>query len=303
MLIENAEIFEAGTWPGQGARGVVFTEADLDGIVSAFGTLHLAGRVPLKLGHTGADARTSDSAPALGWVEAIRRQGGKLLANIKLTSDKLAEGIRNGSYKFVSCELLRGVEAGSWRIPWVLDAVALLGATPPAVGTLKSLADSMQAFRSNRPALQFAERLSFSANGHADPTAEVERLQAELRAMQFKAVTDMAIATGKCLPADVARFSAIVSPEGRTVEAWQKYSRGITPPKLGPAHRSWSGDSQDDVVGGDGSAGEQLNRLTAAYCEDQLLRFGREIQPIDAALVIQRKHRELTRQWHEDMNS
>jgi hypothetical protein len=178
MLIHDVEIFETGSWPGQGAKGVTFGEAELDQIVASFNTLGLSGRVPLKLGHDGTDARVSDSAPALGWVESIKRAGNKLLADIKLTSDKLAEGIKSGAYKFVSIELLRNVVAHTRQIPWVLDAVALLGATPPAVGTLKSLAESMGAFRAATPAFQFAERLSFSAHGHDDPIEELRRQNA-----------------------------------------------------------------------------------------------------------------------------
>jgi hypothetical protein len=102
-------------------------------------------------------------------------------------------------------------------------------------------------------------------------------------------------------PADVARFSSIVPPEGRTVAAWQQYSRGIEPPKYRHGNRALSGDG--DEARGEGGAGAELNRLTAAYCEDQLLRFGREIQPFEAAPIVWRKHPELTRQWHEERAS
>jgi hypothetical protein len=35
--------------------------------------------------------------------------------------------------------LLKDVQADTRKIPWVLDAVALLGATQPAIGILRSL--------------------------------------------------------------------------------------------------------------------------------------------------------------------
>lgn len=171
-LIRNAEIFAAGQWPAQGANGMTFTESDLDGIVNSFNSLGLKGRIPLKMGHEGEDPRTPDGAPALGWVEAVHREGNKLLADIRLTSDKLAEMIKAGAYKFVSIELLRNVQAHTRQIPWVLDAVAILGATAPAVGILKDLQTSMSAFRVRRSSLR-GTRLAFkreSANQHGDST-------------------------------------------------------------------------------------------------------------------------------------
>jgi hypothetical protein len=191
MLLKDAEIFQAGNWPGQNASKVQFTEGDLDAIVSSFSVLSLAGRVPLKLGHDGADVRTSDSAPALGWVEAVRRSGNKLLADIRLTSDKLAEGIRAGAYKFVSIELLRNVQAHTRQIPWVLDAVALLGASAPAVGTLRELSTSMQSFR-RAGGLRFrGERLAFKREDVNPSTGDTTVMdEAAVQAAIAKAVKD-----------------------------------------------------------------------------------------------------------------
>ena len=204
MLIKDAEIFAAGQWPGQGATGVSFSEADLDSIVTSFNSLGLRGRVPLKMGHDGADARTSDSAPALGWVESVRREGNKLLADIKLTSDKLAEMIRAGAYKFVSIELLRNVQAHTRQIPWVLDAVALLGATAPAVGILKDLQTSMQSFRVRRSPLR-GERLAFKRGDATQPTGVKQDMdEAQVQAAIAKAVKEATDATTAKFTAELA---------------------------------------------------------------------------------------------------
>jgi len=202
MLIQNAEIFAAGQWPGQGANGLTFTEADLDGIVSSFTSLDLKGRIPLKMGHDGEDARTSDTAPALGWVTALRRDGNKLLADIQLTSDKLAEMIKAGAYKFVSVELLRNVQAHTRQIPWVLDAVALLGATAPAVGILKDLQASMQ-FRARRSPLR-GERLAFKRE-NVNPHGERHDMeQKDVEALVAKAVKDANDATTAKFTTEIA---------------------------------------------------------------------------------------------------
>lgn len=129
----GAEIFAAGTW-----NGITFTGQDLDAIVTSFDALGLSGRVPLKFGHN-QDQPLTDGQPALGWVSRVYRQGEKLLADFIDMPTSIYEMVRSGLYKFVSVELLKNVMAGTRNIPWVLDAVALLGADQPAVGTLKDL--------------------------------------------------------------------------------------------------------------------------------------------------------------------
>lgn len=64
--------------------------------------------------------------------------------------------------RFVSVELLRDVKADTREIPWVLDAVALLGADQPAVGILKSLTLS----KARSAALQCRARAVFTRDNH-----------------------------------------------------------------------------------------------------------------------------------------
>lgn len=94
--------------------------------------------MPLKLGHNG-DQPLTDGQPALGWVSRVYRDGRKLLADFIDMPTSIYEMVKAGLYKFVSVELAKNVLAGTREIPWVLDAVALLGADQPAVGTLKDL--------------------------------------------------------------------------------------------------------------------------------------------------------------------
>lgn len=289
--LKDAEIFQAGTWNGR-----AFTEQDLDGIVSSFDALGLSGRVPLALGHDGADARTDDSAPALGWVESIRRAGDKLLADIRLTSQKLAEGIRSGAYKFVSVELLGGVRADTRTIPWTLDRIALLGATQPAVGTLRDLAQSLQPM-SRSGSLVFAERLSFSTH----QVSEAEALRAEnaalmgrLRQQSVEGAIEMAIVSGQVAPASREAFKRIhklaTPADWARVELsdWASFARtqprGITPNR-GPT-------SVTGLPGDGGAAAETpdvtLNRLCEEEIEAARLK-GKVIGIDDAAKAIFRR--------------
>lgn len=87
----------------------------------------------------------------------IYREGKKLLADFTVP-EKVAAWIRDGMLKFVSVELLKDVKADTREIPWVLDAVALLGADQPAVGILKSLSLTM----ARSTVLQCRGRVAFS---------------------------------------------------------------------------------------------------------------------------------------------
>ena len=132
--INGADIFATGTW-----NGLSFNEDDIDGMVKAFDVLDLAGKVPLKLGHEGPDVRDDPTTQfAMGWVTRIWRDGRKLMADLDVP-DQVNKLIKEGYLKFVSVELLKNVKASTREIPWVLDAVALLGSDSPAVGVLKDL--------------------------------------------------------------------------------------------------------------------------------------------------------------------
>lgn len=146
--MKGEEIFHVGTW-----NGIEFKEADVDALVNSFVALSLGRRVPLKFGHT-----KEEGMPAIGWVSRIWREGHKLLADFTDVPQVVFDAVKKGLYKFVSIEALRDVKAGTRTIPWVLDAVALLGADPPAVGDLKAL-QALTMTRSH--ALRGRERVAF----------------------------------------------------------------------------------------------------------------------------------------------
>lgn len=188
--LEGAEIFATGTWNGK-----TFADADLDEIIRSFEFFNLSGKVPLKLGHNTEQPLT-DGQPALGWVDRVWREGGKLKADFRDVPEIMYEAIKNGRYKNVSVELLRDVLAGTQTVPLVLDAVALLGADLPAVGSLKDL----QALTMTR--LQGAERLMFTqafsfntpTGGHAkmaDEDTKVTEELAKLRAEKARMERDL----------------------------------------------------------------------------------------------------------------
>jgi hypothetical protein len=81
----------------------------------------------------------------------------------------VAKAIQNKLYKFVSVELLKNVKAHNRVIPWVLDAVALLGADQPAIGNLAELS-ALMASRRRHPVvggtrIQFKRAFTNQAGG------------------------------------------------------------------------------------------------------------------------------------------
>ena len=62
--------------------------------------------------------------------------------------------VKNGLYRNVSIELLKGIERNGNSFPWVLDAVALLGADTPAVRGLKDL-QALTMSAKNLPNMKF----------------------------------------------------------------------------------------------------------------------------------------------------
>lgn len=179
--LKGAEILQVGEW-----NGIPFEDEDMDIIVQSFNALGLSGRVPLKFGHNSEQPMT-DGQPALGWVRRIYKQGAKLLADLSDVPAIVYTAIKEGRYKFVSVELLHNVKADTRQIRWVLDAVSLLGADQPAVGTLKDL----QALTLTRmPQFEHDERVTFRRDDHTENatmalTAEEKKELEDLRRAQI----------------------------------------------------------------------------------------------------------------------
>jgi hypothetical protein len=195
--IAKANVFAAGVW-----NGLTFDVHDLDAMVEAFEASNSAGRVPIKVGHTGKDARVDDTQPALGWVTKLWRERTRLYASFSDVADELANQIRTGRFRFVSVELLRnGRDATGRTFKWLLDAVAVLGATRPAVGNLEPLA-------MRRDASGSKERFIFTRPLEASTSVNegIDYIEGEVRA-------------GHCLPRVREQFAKQYGEAGTVTEA------------------------------------------------------------------------------------
>lgn len=110
-------IAQTGTWKDSGGTPRSFTAADLDAIIANYDPKQ--EEAPLVLGHP----KTDD--PAYGWVRGLKREGGRLFAQIAQVPAELSQAVQTGLYRYVSMALHPGGKR--------LRHVGLLGAVPPAI--------------------------------------------------------------------------------------------------------------------------------------------------------------------------
>lgn len=115
------EVFRAGTHTDSAGRQRTWTEEDLQKIAESYDPEY--HEAPVVVGHP------KDNAPAYGWVESLKVEGGKLLAKFKQVAEEFADAVKAGRFKKRSISLYPNM---------TLRHVGFLGAQPPAV---KGLAD------------------------------------------------------------------------------------------------------------------------------------------------------------------
>jgi hypothetical protein len=126
--MDGIEIFASGRHNGDD-----YSDDDLDAMVEAFGALDF--KPPLKAGHV----KDKPGMPALGWVDNLRREGSKLVADFIDMPDLVYEAIKDKLYNTVSSEIYWDFERAGKKFKRALKAVALLGADIPAVANLRPL--------------------------------------------------------------------------------------------------------------------------------------------------------------------
>ncbi len=145
--LTDVEILRTGgPYRGVGSpeAGDHITEEHLEAMARNFADLRGEIDAPNKLGHianqrdvTGPEFLDGSGAPALGWLDNVRRDGDRLLADIKGVPEKFADLIRAGAYRKRSVEFLPTYTDRTGRArEWVLTGLAWLGARRPAVSGL-----------------------------------------------------------------------------------------------------------------------------------------------------------------------
>lgn len=131
--IRNVEIFQAGTH-----KSIPFDSETLDRLVQDTNKNLDALKPFVKLGHN-EDQPYTDGQPSMGWLYNLRRVGDKVVTDIKGVPKALARVIGHGGYRRVSVELMRDRSMNGEQYPYLLRALAFLGANVPEVKTLADL--------------------------------------------------------------------------------------------------------------------------------------------------------------------
>ena len=118
------EIARTGTFEDSAGRLRTFTARDLDAIARRYDPARRDA--PLTFGHPD-----SDRAPAYGWVEKLKSEGGKLYANFSRVPEQVRDLVAKGHYRHVSMSLMPDLVT--------LRHVALLGAEQPAIDGLAAV--------------------------------------------------------------------------------------------------------------------------------------------------------------------
>ena len=169
-----------------------------------------------------------------------------MLADFSDMPTSIFELIKSGRYKFVSIELLKNVQAGTREIPWVLDAVALLGADQPAVGTLKDLQSltmaRKHAFRA-RARVAFQRDTKFFSTGATKAMDEKDvqaaiaaalKTQGETLRAEFKAELKSEVDKAK---ADADARVAKAQAESHRAQIKERFERVVKAEVMLPAKR------------------------------------------------------------------
>ena len=118
------EIARTGTFTDSAGREQTFTAGDLDAIARRYDPQKRDA--PLCFGHP-----QSDKAPAFGWVDRLKSEGGRLYANFSQIPEQVRDLVAKGHYRHVSMSLMPD------RV--TLRHVALLGAAQPAIDGLAAV--------------------------------------------------------------------------------------------------------------------------------------------------------------------
>lgn len=154
------EIARTGTFTDSAGREQTFTAGDLDAIARRYDPQKRDA--PLTFGHP-----RTDKAPAFGWVNKLKSEGGRLLAQFAQVPDAVRELVAKGHYRHVSMSLMPD------RV--TLRHVALLGAAQPAIDGLKAVEFSQGAD---------VITVDFAATTNKEDSMTVEELQRQIGQLQ-----------------------------------------------------------------------------------------------------------------------
>ncbi len=139
--IPNKELFKAGTY-----KGKTYSEKDVEDLVKNTNYLieKFDFKVPIKLGHDNhpelsemfKDMLKSDSMPAFGYIENIRKEVSSVIGDLVNIPEPIYNLIDKQFFCKKSPEIWNTYRIKDETLGYVLDSIALLGATQPEIPDL-----------------------------------------------------------------------------------------------------------------------------------------------------------------------
>lgn len=143
--MRGIECAEEGTWYAAKGGKVDLTADLLESATNETNAAIDLLRPALTLGHgeQGIELAPNDGQPRLGFASKFYRSGKKVLCDLRKVPAVVVKALRSGLWGRISPTLMMGWPdpQTNERRPIVFSALALLGATPPAISTLQDLSD------------------------------------------------------------------------------------------------------------------------------------------------------------------
>ncbi len=220
--VDGVEVFSEGEWNGD-----AYSMQDLEGMVSAFEE-HKQGMRPfLKLGHDkNQKLLQKDGMPAAGWIDRLYIKGNKLLADFVDIPKKVKDLIDRRAYRKVSSEIYCGVKVGDKTYPYMLGAVALLGADTPGVSNLSDIlsmysAAGFKEIKGYAASDEFESRTyEFAASNKKE--TKMEKSEAEIK---LETQLEQADKEKKDLEAKVKEFGLKQDEADKELEALREFKK------------------------------------------------------------------------------
>lgn len=131
--IQDVPIFRVGEHKGR-----MWSDDIVDGFVRSTNRALEHMKPYVKLGHN-PEQKLADGYPSLGWLYNLRKVGDTVFTDIRDVPKKLADIVKAKGYRRVSIELTPNREIDGRKEPWLLKALAFLGADTPVIKTLDDI--------------------------------------------------------------------------------------------------------------------------------------------------------------------
>lgn len=169
-------ILKPGTFTDIHGTKVTFAQADLDQMIASYDAA--SDPAPIVVGHPTTDA------PAYGWIGRLAMENGHLVAHPSEIAPAFAEVVAGGHYRKVSPQIYPPASPANPKPgQWYLQHVGFLGASPPAIKGMGTVAFAEDAGTTITLELKESEMIDQApdAIAFAEKKAALDQRETELK--------------------------------------------------------------------------------------------------------------------------